>query len=263
MPPLSLGFGVGLSRGSSRRFSPLELSPALWLRSDLGVTLNGSTVSAWADQSGNGRHFTQGTGAAQPNYDATGGPTGGPSIELGGARWMQGAGAATSWNFLHSAGYTTIFVARISAANPNTLVPLIGTAQDGVSQNGMWAGFDDRAGNSRNDTALLVVVTGATYNHVAVSANNAWPAGAWASVEYEVAASNAYVRRNGVQIATSALNGTLPTNASNAAVLGRITASITAGDLVKLVEVISMPTPSAAARGLLSAYFLGRYGVAG
>lgn len=46
-------------------------SLALWLRADLGVTLNGATVSAWADQSGNGRHATQGTGAAQPAYTAS------------------------------------------------------------------------------------------------------------------------------------------------------------------------------------------------
>jgi hypothetical protein len=31
----------------------------LWLRADAGVTLKGSTVSRWADQSGNGNHATQ------------------------------------------------------------------------------------------------------------------------------------------------------------------------------------------------------------
>jgi hypothetical protein len=42
-----------------------------WIRSDLGITLNGSNVSAWADQSGAGNHYTQGTGAAQPAYTAS------------------------------------------------------------------------------------------------------------------------------------------------------------------------------------------------
>lgn len=35
------------------------------------VTLNGSTVSAWADLSGNGRNATQGTASLQPTYSNT------------------------------------------------------------------------------------------------------------------------------------------------------------------------------------------------
>jgi len=41
-----------------------------WVRADLGITL-GTGVSAWADQSGNGKHYTQATGANQPVYNAT------------------------------------------------------------------------------------------------------------------------------------------------------------------------------------------------
>lgn len=51
---------------------PLTISGLYgWYRSDLGITLNGSTVSAWADQSGNGRNLTQSTGSKQPTYNAT------------------------------------------------------------------------------------------------------------------------------------------------------------------------------------------------
>lgn len=41
------------------------------VQSDLGITLNGSNVSAWADQSGNGKDYTQSTGSAQPVYGST------------------------------------------------------------------------------------------------------------------------------------------------------------------------------------------------
>jgi hypothetical protein len=49
-------------------WSPLALKPTLWLRSDKGITLNASAVSAWADQSGTGNNYSQGTGAKQPTF---------------------------------------------------------------------------------------------------------------------------------------------------------------------------------------------------
>lgn len=66
LPTLSIGI-------SGAPWTPLRLPRlALWLRADMGVTLNGSTVSAWADQSGNGRNFSQATAAAQPTFNSTG-----------------------------------------------------------------------------------------------------------------------------------------------------------------------------------------------
>lgn len=55
-----------------------------WVRADLGVTLNGSDVSAWADQSGNGHDYAQGTASAQPAFQAAGGPNSQPCIEFDG-----------------------------------------------------------------------------------------------------------------------------------------------------------------------------------
>jgi hypothetical protein len=40
----------------------------VWLRSDMGITLNGSDVSSWADQSGNGNDVAQAVAANQPAY---------------------------------------------------------------------------------------------------------------------------------------------------------------------------------------------------
>jgi len=63
----------GQASGSSPTFSPLTIPGLmLWLRADLGVTLNSGNVSAWADQSGQGNNATQGTGADQPPLVSSG-----------------------------------------------------------------------------------------------------------------------------------------------------------------------------------------------
>lgn len=80
-----MGQGALLRRSLGRRFirkpsgivapsTPLTIitsvTVAQWVRGDLGVTL-GTGVATWADQSGNARDFTQGTGSAQPIYAAS------------------------------------------------------------------------------------------------------------------------------------------------------------------------------------------------
>jgi hypothetical protein len=58
MPRLSLGLGAQNTRriknGSASAIPTSGLS--LWLKADAGVTLDGSIVTAWADQSGNGNN---------------------------------------------------------------------------------------------------------------------------------------------------------------------------------------------------------------
>lgn len=56
------------------RPSQLGSALALWLDAEDAstITLNGSTVSQWADKSGNGRNVVQATATAQPVYQASG-----------------------------------------------------------------------------------------------------------------------------------------------------------------------------------------------
>lgn len=58
------------ARSSAPAWTPAQLTTALWLdAADTStITLNGSTVSQWADKSGNGRNFSQATAANQPGY---------------------------------------------------------------------------------------------------------------------------------------------------------------------------------------------------
>lgn len=82
--PLGLGLGVGFGVGA--RWAPKRLPGVrLWLRRDLGISLSAGRVAAWADQSGAGNHYSQGTGSKQPLYGASSGALGGPGVEFDGA----------------------------------------------------------------------------------------------------------------------------------------------------------------------------------
>lgn len=92
-------------------WTPAELEHlSSWHRADLGVTLNGSRVSAWADQSGNGHTLTQGTAGQQPLVAAAavGGQTAltfapGRQDNLAFAGgFNQGSGASRAYAVLHS-----------------------------------------------------------------------------------------------------------------------------------------------------------------
>lgn len=72
----SAGFVPGY-RGMVRRGQSLDAliassAPAAWFRQGVGITVTGSGVSQWDDQSGNGRHLLQGTDAARPALQGDG-----------------------------------------------------------------------------------------------------------------------------------------------------------------------------------------------
>lgn len=54
-----------------------------WMRSDLGITLNGSNVSGWADQTANHNNAAQSVAIRQPAYQASAGVGGLPWVLIG------------------------------------------------------------------------------------------------------------------------------------------------------------------------------------
>jgi len=58
---IDLPFLAGLNSG------PVTSGLTLWLKGDAGITLTSGKVSTWADQSGNGRDFTQSSSSNRPS----------------------------------------------------------------------------------------------------------------------------------------------------------------------------------------------------
>ncbi|HVX65406.1 MAG TPA: hypothetical protein VHA11_02325, partial [Bryobacteraceae bacterium] len=61
----------------------------LWLKADTGVTLNGTTVSKWADQSGNATDATQTNASLQPVLQ-TNAVNGRPALQFNGTNQYLG-----------------------------------------------------------------------------------------------------------------------------------------------------------------------------
>lgn len=84
-----------LRRHQTAPFSPADITGlSLWLKADAGVTLSGSNVTAWADQSGNARNAT-----------ATDTPT---LTTISGKTFVDFAGGYLSGNEVLSQPYATI-----------------------------------------------------------------------------------------------------------------------------------------------------------
>jgi hypothetical protein len=94
----------------------------LWLRSDLGISLNSSNVSGWADQSGNGNNVSQATPGNQPAYVASGGPGGVPYLSLVGGANVHGLVGA---NTIGAQPLEYVIAARSTVSNPANTAYLI------------------------------------------------------------------------------------------------------------------------------------------
>jgi hypothetical protein len=92
--------------------------PALWLKADAGVTTSGTSVTQWADQSGNGNNVTQATTAAQPQLQ-TNVFAGNPSVYFDGTDWLDN----TVSNVVTAGEGRTVFVVAKTTCTP-AMVPL-------------------------------------------------------------------------------------------------------------------------------------------
>jgi hypothetical protein len=146
---------VGAISANRRRLwmpNRLGASLALWLdAADTStVILNGSTVSQWADKSGNGRNASQGTAAIQPTYLATG-FNGRPTLQTDGSDFLSFGVTSLGRNVsgitcalvgVHPVGQTFISNATeifISIGSVATTTRFLTTPNPSVSTGGRYA----------------------------------------------------------------------------------------------------------------------------
>jgi hypothetical protein len=157
---------------ASQVFTPLDLSPALWLdAADTStITASGSSVSQWNDKSGNARHFIQSTAASQPT---TGTATlNGRNVLVFASDFMRADTTAATWTFLHNGTdhlIAVVFKAGTSS-NPNAVYGILGT--NNTSNLGVALTWDDRSSVPRNNN-ITMQVRNATANVVVNSSDDA------------------------------------------------------------------------------------------
>lgn len=232
----------GVACAAAATWTPADLANvSSWHRADLGVTLNGSRVSAWADQSGNGHTLSQGTAGQQPlvTAGAVGGKTAltfapGRQDNLAFAGgFTQGAGASRVYAVLHSrtqSGYSLV----------------VNSSGSGMSVYKGFLGLDNQPTTYQNSVALThaSAITGA---HVI-----SWRVGTTVTLGVAI--------DNGAE--TTATNGVFLAGAWTT--VGTTVVGFEPDmDLAELIicDSAADPAVSAAEQTQLLAYFSARYGI--
>jgi len=133
-------------------FLPTDLTGlSLWLKADTGITLSGSNVTAWADQSGNGNNAT-----------ATDAPT---LTTIGGKTFVNFAGGFFTGDELLTQPYATIMVvANFTAARQVEVIFQQHNENDGDN----LALYRGHAGADEE----FAIYNGASFGSIATTSNN-------------------------------------------------------------------------------------------
>ncbi len=166
------------ARMQGRLWTPDQLRTALWLdAADLSAISVTTGASTWRDKSGNQRHFTQGTGGAQPTLTPNG-LNGLNVLSFNGSQWLTSANTAATWNFLHNSNGSSIFAVWKAGniSDPNAVYGLMGTNAATSANIGTYIAYDDRASAPGNNRVLAQVSGGGSTSVSAASADNLMPA---------------------------------------------------------------------------------------
>jgi len=186
-------------------FNPVDLGPAIWLEPDKDVTLVGSKVSVYGDQSGNVNTMNQTTDSKRPVFDATG-MNGEPTLNFTNAN-VETMKAADSASLDLSADITLFAVMNIT--------------NDGVFKNILSKGGNDaykfRISNA-NRLQTLMRTSGGTLNVRSCTVDLTEDTDIIVSVTFD-ADGDITFRENGVLLGAAVASGGDGTIKNNASVL--------------------------------------------
>ena len=162
---MRLGLGISIPGTTglvAAAFSPLDLSPVLWLdAADTStITESGGSVSQW-DNKGSLGDFTQGTAALQPTTGAT--TQNGMNVVDFAADYLNSADAASAYNDLHNGEeYIVAAVVKFgTTANPNAFYPLLGNNAGTGNKVGIFLSYEDRTSIPADDRIRALVTNAA------------------------------------------------------------------------------------------------------
>ena len=112
-----------------------ELSPLVWLRSDMGIKtqFSGGTevVTKWIDQSGNGNHFEQTTTTKMPSYVYESSDNGYPELDFDGSNdFMSCVNTGINAGTGIAGEHTIVWVAKADATDSQTF--FLSKSNDGL-----------------------------------------------------------------------------------------------------------------------------------
>lgn len=158
---MPLGLRLPSRRQGLSQYGPNKLSNLYaWYRSDRGITLNGSTVAAWADQGANGFHAIQASAINQPNYNVSNVTMNSrPTINGDASNDSLVAGTNTNWGCLHKGTGVTVALYFDTGSSALNRV-LLSTMSVSLAVNGIWIGY---SGASKQAQCYLANGGGVNY----------------------------------------------------------------------------------------------------
>jgi hypothetical protein len=257
--------------GGPALWTPANTTTELWLDgSDPStITLSTGGVSQWNDKSGNARHFTQGTSGDRPQLGIQGGKY---MLDFA-ADFLTSSSAASTWKFLHDSTGSSVFVVAKAGiiANPNALLPVIGTnALDPVNA-GCSLFYDDRSAASRNNYVAGYITRGGGNAVANAFQNNVWPAetltivGAISDPSNGTAASRQRIRINGGTEYANNTETNTPSNSNPSYTLQIGRAGNSAGSFSGSIAevVIASGQVSSTIREKIEGYLAWKWGIEG
>lgn len=197
---------------------------SLWLRPDLGVTLNSGNVATWADQSGNGNNASALTVGEQPPFTSSNPSLGNlPTIRLGNSKGMVIAGASD----LHpTAGITVLAVTAGVAPNyGQSFTGFIMCQQAGAWSDG-W-GFGNLPSGTAGQVGFYSVAYTADYSYFS-HLDTTWRQYIGT---YNSTAAHLYQNGSNTGATETASGGAIVYNANNQVALGGYTTAGGTGTL--------------------------------